>query len=159
MNSKRREGLQKKWYEAIMHSYFPNADAAFFSPIGFANPIGQNFQQATTAVVNGLADGANLDELKAPLDRIIRILAVQGLPAGMSIRFLTEFRRQLDTVGNFSPEEKAFWIERIDTLSEMAVEILLECRETLSLLRINELRNRILQLEAGFEPREKGRTT
>ena len=159
MNSKRREALQKKWYEAIMRSYFPDADAAFLSPIGFANPIGQNFQQATAAVVNGLADGTNLEELRTPLDRIVRILAVQGLPAGMSIRFLTEFRRQLDTAGDFSPEEKTLWIERIDTLAEMSIEIWLECRETLSLLRINELRKRIEQLEIGSTPKDRGGIT
>ena len=142
-----------------MRSYFPEADAAFLKQTGFANPVGQNFQQATTELVNGLSDEVDLAELKLPLDRIVRILTVQGLPAGMSIRFLSVLRRQLESEKDLPAEEKIRWVDRIDALTEMAVEIGQDCRETLSLLRISELRQRIRQLEAASTPNDRGGIT
>lgn len=149
MNSSRRAALVQTWYEATLRSYFPTADAAFLGHASFAHPVGQNFHQAMTAIIDGLADGLAREAFAAPLDRIIRILAVQELPAGMSVRFLALLRRQLLAEAALSPAEKSALADRIDDLTETAVEIWLECRETLYTLRINELRKRIQLLEAG----------
>ncbi len=159
MNSKQRGALLTAWYNAAMHSYFPEADEAFRRSTGFSNPVGQTFQQAMLTILSGLADKSDLSAFQAPLDRIIRVLAVQGLPSGVAIRFLYVLRNQLDCVSELSDAEKKEWSGRLDILAEMAVEIWCECRETLSQLRINELRSRIQFLEAGSTPKERGGTT
>ena len=154
MNSDRRAALVTAWYEDTMHSYFPLADTAFGDHNSFAHPVGQNFFQAMTAIVDGLADGTERESFAPPLDRIVRILAVQGLPAGMSVRFLHSLRRRLEDETGFSATEKSAISARLDDLAEMAAEIWLECRETLSTLRIGELRQRIQLLEAAAKPKD-----
>ena len=156
MNSKQQTDLQKSWYEAAMKSCFPEADDAFRHGAGFSNPVSQSFWDAMTVLLPKLTEEQNLEAFRAPLDRIVRVLAVQGLPPGSSIRFLFVLRNLLDAAPYIMPEEKQFLFKRIDDLAEISVEIWCECRETLSQLRINELRNRIRQLEAGSTPKERG---
>ncbi|MBV5337041.1 MAG: hypothetical protein J0653_03440, partial [Deltaproteobacteria bacterium] len=79
-----------------------------------------------------------------------------GLPAGVAIRFLFVLRNLLEKNAELAMHEKQQWLARLDEIAELAVEIWCECRETLSQLRINELRNRIQQLEAGSTPRQRG---
>ena len=156
MNTKQREALLKAWYEATLKSYFPQADEKFRRNTGFANPVGQAFQESMTTILCGLVSDADVAEFEAPLDRIVRVLSVQGLPAGVSVRFLFVLRNLLSHSSELSAEQKNNWLVRLDELAELAVEIWCECRETLSQLRINELRNRLSLLEAGSIPRERG---
>jgi len=148
--------LLKAWYDVTLQNYFPEADEAFRRNTGFANPIGQVFQESMTTILDGLAASTALPEFQDPMNRIMRVLAVQGLPAGVAVRFLFVLRNQLASNKGIAEEEKNSWLARLDELAEMAVETWCECRETLFQLRINELRNRIRQLEAGSAPRERG---
>ena len=156
MNSKQRGALLKAWYDTTMQSYFPATDEAFRRNTGFANPVGQAFQEAMATILDGLVAGSDMENFTAPLDRIVRVLAVQGLPAGVAIRFLAVLRNLLEKNSELAVSEKKQWLARLDELAELSVEIWCECRETLSQLRINELRNRIHQLEAGSKPRQRG---
>jgi hypothetical protein len=156
MNSKQRTALLKAWYDTTMQSYFPATDEAFRRNTGFANPVGQAFQESMATILEGLMVGTEAADFTAPLDRIVRVLAVQGLPAGVAIRFLAVLRSLLEKNTEFAASEKKRWLVQLDELAELSVEIWCECRETLSQLRINELRNRIQQLEAGSMPRERG---
>ena len=156
MNSKQRGALLKAWYDTTMKSYFPATDEAFRRNTGFANPVGQAFQESMATILDGLVAGSDAADFAAPLDRIVRVLAVQGLPAGVAIRFLSVLRNLLEKNTELAVSEKKQWLARLDELAELSVEIWCECRETLSQLRINELRNRIQQLEAGSTPRQRG---
>ena len=148
--------MLKAWYDTTMQSYFPDSDEEFRRNTGFANPVGQAFQEAMATILDGLAAGTNVADFTAPLDRIVRVLAVQGLPAGVAIRFLFVLRNLLEKNAELAVGEKKQWLARLDELAELSVEIWCECRETLSQLRINELRSRIQQLEAGSTPKERG---
>ena len=148
--------MLKAWYDTTMQSYFPDSGEAFRRNTGFANPVGQAFQEAMATILDGLAAGTNVADFTAPLDRIVRVLAVQGLPAGVAIRFLFVLRNLLEKNAELAVGEKKQWLARLDELAELSVEIWCECRETLSQLRINELRSRIQQLEAGSTPKERG---
>jgi hypothetical protein len=156
MNSKQRGALLKAWYDTTMQNYFPATDEAFRRNTGFANPVGQAFQESMATILDGLVAGSDVTDFTAPLDRIVRVLAVQGLPAGVAIRFLSILRNLLEKNTELAVGEKKQWLARLDELAELSVEIWCECRETLSQLRINELRNRIQQLEAGSTPRQRG---
>lgn len=155
MNTKQKGALLKAWYDITLQNYFPAADDAFRRNTGFANPVGQAFHASMTAILNGLDSGAEVSDFAASLDRIVRVLAVQGLPAGVAIRFLFVLRNLLDKNEELSASDKKIWLEKLDESAELAVEIWCECRETLSQLRINELRNRVQQLEAGSTPKER----
>ena len=123
---------------------------------GFANPIGQNFRQAMDEIITGLAADRDRDSFRGPLDRIVRILAVQEMPAGMAFRFLFLLRRLLEAERTLSANEKRRLSERLDELAELAAEIWAGCRETLATLRVEELRGRIRRLETGHTPKDRG---
>jgi hypothetical protein len=159
MNTKQQTACLKSWYEDTMRSYFPDADEAIRRGTGFSNPIGQTFQQAMSVILAELPTSQDKNSFRAPLDRIVRVLAVQGLPAGASVRFLFLLRNLLESSLEIPEEEKRLSIKRLDDLAEIAVEIWCECRETISQLRMNTLRNRIQQLEAGSTPEDRGGIT
>ncbi len=148
--------MLKAWYDTTLQSYFPASDEAFRHNTGFANPVGQAFQESMATILDGLMAGTRGEDFAAPLDRIVRVLAVQGLPAGVAIRFLFVLRNLLEKNAELAVSEKKQWLARLDKLAELSVEIWCECRETLSQLRISELRNRIQQLEAGSTSRQRG---
>lgn len=156
MNSKQRAALLKAWHDETLKNYFPDSDEAFRRNTGFANPVGQAFQESMTLILDGLADEAAVTDFTAPLDRVVRVLAVQGFSAGVAIRFLFGLRDLLDKNVDMGAAEKKSWQAKLDGLAELAVEIWCECRETLAQLRINELKNRIQQLEATSTPKEIG---
>ena len=159
MNSKARAALLKAWYDATLKSYFPDSDETFRRNTGFANPVGQAFQESMAKILDGLTDNVAAPEFAAPLDRVIRVLAVQGLPAGVAIRFLFVLRDLLEKNVDLPASDKKIWQRQLDALAEQSVEIWCECRETLAQLRINELRNRIQQLEACSVAKERGGTS
>jgi len=156
MNSKVRTALLKAWYDTTLQSYFPASDETFRHNTGFANPVGQVFQESMATILDGLVARSDVADFTAPLDRIVRVLAVQGLPAGVAIRFLSVLRNLLEKNAELAVDEKKQWLARLDEIAELSVEIWCECRETLSQLRISELRNRIQQLEAGSTSRQRG---
>lgn len=156
MNSKARAALLKAWYDETLRSYFPGSDEAFRRNTGFANPVGQAFQESMAKILDGLADKVTADEYTAPLDRVVRVLAVQGLPAGVAIRFLFVLRDLLDQNADLTQAEKKVWQKQLDALAEQSVEIWCECRETVAQLRINELRNRIHHLETCSMAKDRG---
>ena len=159
MNSKARTALLKAWYDETLKSYFPDSDEAFRRNTGFANPVGQAFQESMATILDGMEAGLSPADFSAPLDRVVRVLAVQGLPAGVAVRFLFVLRNLLEKNAEISAQEKKKWLVRLDEISELSVEIWCECRETLAQLRINELRNRIQQLEACSVAKERGGTS
>ena len=109
MNSKARTALLKAWYDETLKSYFPDSDEAFRRNTGFANPVGQAFQESMAVILDGIAEQAAASEFAAPLDRVVRVLAVQGLPAGVAIRFLFVLRDLLDKNADLSPSDKKKW--------------------------------------------------
>lgn len=148
--------MLKAWYDETLKSYFPDSDEAFRRNTGFANPVGQAFQESMATILDGMESGLSPADFSAPLDRVVRVLAVQGLPAGVAVRFLFVLRNLLEKNAEISAQEKKKWLVRLDEISELSVEIWCECRETLAQLRINELRNRIHQLEASSIAKERG---
>lgn len=109
MNSKARTALLKAWYDATLKSYFPDSDETFRRNTGFANPVGQAFQESMAKILDGLTDKAAAPEFAAPLDRVIRVLAVQGLPAGVAIRFLFVLRDLLEKNVDLPASDKKIW--------------------------------------------------
>ena len=100
-----------------MQSYFPATDEAFRRNTGFANPVGQAFQESMALILDGLVAGSETPDFAAPLDRIVRVLAVQGLPAGVSIRFLAGLRNLLEKNAELAVSEKKQWLSRLDELA------------------------------------------
>lgn len=158
MNSERRQSLFKTWYESAMRCYFPAAEASFYNQVGFKNPVAQIFHQAMQAIVDGVLADSDPLELRVHIEKMMRVVAVQGLPAGYSIRFITLLRRLLESEPDLPAAAKAPLIEKTDALAEIAVEIWCERRETLSQLQINELRKRLQRFESVPTPRNRGGT-
>lgn len=158
MNSKQQAAIQTAWLDAALSSFFPNSEKAFRNGSGFGNPVGQAFQQGMAAVLTGLSEQAQPETFRAPLDRMIRVLAIQGLPAGSAVRLLFLLKDVLRTVSDLSMEERHQHARKIDRLAEIAAEVWSDCREKLLQIQIEQLRRHIRLLEATSTANEKGGT-
>lgn len=159
MNSDQQAELLQNWYEATLRSYFPSSEAAFRSNAGFQNPVGQTLQESLGLILQGLIKNADSRALAAPLDRVIRMLVVQGVSAGAAVRFLFLLRNLAETQQGLEAADRMEWRTKIDSLAEMAVEIWCECRETLLQLQIQELRQRIRFMETDLSSRDRREET
>ena len=159
MNSEQQAELLREWYDATLRSYFPSSEAEFRSNAGFQNPVGQTLQESLGLILQGLIKNADSRALATPLDRVIRMLVVQGLSAGAAVRFLFLRRNLAVNQRGLDAADRPEWRSKIEMLAEMAVEIWCECRDTLSRLQIQELRQRIRLVESEFSSRVRGEET
>jgi hypothetical protein len=158
MNSKQQAAIHSAWLDAALSSFFPNSEEAFRNASGFGNPVGQAFHQGMDAILAGLEEQAELEAFRAPLDRMIRVLAIQGLPAGTAVRLLYLLKDVLRTVSDISMEERHQHARKLDRLAEIAAEVWSDCREKLLQIQIEQLRRHIRLLETVSTANEKGGT-
>jgi hypothetical protein len=106
--------------------------------------------------------GQTDDKLVPALDRLIRIRAVQELASSHALDFIVDLRQVFVGVADppLSVDELLELAQRIDRLALVAFDVYCRCREQISSIRINEIRNRSLnrieRLNEWRERRDRG---
>lgn len=137
----RRRNLVFPRFVELTWSTDPGGAAfAVREPDPFHNPVGATVAGALREIYDGLAEGIGAAGLAAPVDRMVRLRAVQGLAPSEAVRF-TLFIRQ--AVLDSFPAGEASGVEGADAeaLSELeaverqllflAVDRYVACREKL----------------------------
>jgi hypothetical protein len=140
----KKKEILKHWFQATVDSY--PADTARFlknQTDPFANPVGQTTYRSLEALVDALISGAGDQAMKAALDPVIRIRAVQSFTPSKATAFVFALkgivREQLtDTVGE---TDMAALDWRIDGMAMMAFDVFMACREKVYELKASESRN------------------
>ena len=158
MNSKQKAVICDAWMDAALTAFFPQTDQTFRRNSDFSNPVGQAFHSGMSEIIANLSENASLEKYYGPLDRIIRVLAVQGLPAGTAVRLLFLLKNNLHTVPGLEIKERHCLARTIDRLAELAADIWSDCREKLLQIQIEQLRRHIRLQEAVSSANEKGGT-
>jgi hypothetical protein len=145
--------ISDRWADTIINSY-PEEGAKFFGNAKnqFANPAGHTFRANTEKILTLLlAGGGESEELRALVDGIVRIRAVQGLGPSRTVAFVFALRDiiedEVTRAGQtMSADERALWTGRVDELALTAFDQYMKCREVLWEQKANHLHNRTHKL-------------
>jgi hypothetical protein len=151
--AERRDTLHQAWVERIVGEY-PHETARFLHSQGdrFANPVGFAVTRGTAEILDGLASGAAITELRPGLDRILRIRAVQEFTPGRAVAFVLVLRELVrDQLGDRTEDprvcdELRAFDGRVEELLLAAVDVYTACRDELHRIQVESIRNRSLKV-------------
>lgn len=141
--------IVEQWFHSLLASY--PADTARFldgESDPFRNPVGQTTKRALEMLFTGIIGARPVNELRSPLDEIIRIRAVQDFTAADAVGFLMQLKPLLrDRLrGSAHTNGNADLLReletRIDAAILLAFDIYVECREQVFAIKANATRRR-----------------
>lgn len=145
-----KEAIAELWLGRVLHTY-PSQTAAFLAgqKDEFRNPIGHTLREGLAILLEELLRGMEADRVRAALDTIVQIRAVENCPAGKALGFLFQLKPILrDRV----PEaELEMLYGRIDEMALLAFELYTKYRERIFEARANEAKRRVFVLERRLE--------
>ena len=142
----KKKQIQTIWLDRTLDSY---TSPGFFkkSLDAIANPIGATIRDGLSALLDLVLQDGNEDSYAEPLDRIIRIRAVQDFSPSQAVVPFLELKWVIRQVLNDSNKTKHLTNElaeldcKIDRLALAAFDKYVECREQLYKVRISELKS------------------
>jgi hypothetical protein len=147
---KKKSAIIKDWFEAVAATYAPDT-ADFFKrqKDPFSNPVGSIIYVGLNKLFDELLVQMNHKEVKSCLDPLIRIRAVQDFSPSKATSFILSLKKIILT--NLHKELRDHQLlneflqfeSKIDTLSLIAFDIYVECREKIYELKVNTERNKI----------------
>ncbi|KYH32406.1 RsbRD N-terminal domain-containing protein [Neomoorella mulderi] len=149
--TQRKSAILQKWYQRILDSY-PAEAARFFKEEQdrFANPVGTTIYQALEGLYEEILQGMEAGRVRACLDSIIRIRAVQDFSPSQAIAFIFQLKHVLKEELAGEIREKGLSLEaveaRLEDLALLAFDIYMQCREQLWELKVMEIKNRTARI-------------
>jgi len=146
----RKDTIVERWVDAVLSAY-PSDSAALFQKQRdpYANPLGHSVREGTTGIFRTLLNGMDPDELRAHLDKIVRIRAVQQFTPSQALSFVFSLRgiiREVIPETKADPRLRGALTEmdaKIDEVALAAFEIYATRREEVSQLRISEVKRQV----------------
>ncbi len=151
--AEKRVSVVRKWCNLVLETY-PEQSRKFLKKQKdrFANPVGRTIVEGIESIYDELLHEANSDKISLYLDNIIRVRAVQDFSPSRSINFVFGLKRIIREAlkeeilqGDISKELLAFE-SRIDGLALLCFDIYSQCRQRLSDIRVNEVKNQSARL-------------
>lgn len=132
-----RSGLLDAWMQITAQSYpAETARHLLQEQDPFRNPVGHTMREVLPALLDVVLGRIPEDDAAAPLERLIRIRAVQDLTPGQAIGFLFQLNPLLrEQVGKDEAMET-----RVNRLALTAFDLYVSCREQMHAIQIKELR-------------------
>jgi hypothetical protein len=142
----------KKWFEATLQTYAPDT-AKFYKgqKDQFANPVGNINAQGVAFLLDQLLNDFEADAVKAYLDPIIRIRAVQDFTPSQATAFILALKKILRDCLSGKLKDAAMVVEllafesKIDKLCLMAFDIYMACKEKIYQISANDMRSQALK--------------
>jgi len=147
--AQRSDAIAESWWRRIIESY-PAKSASFFGKQKdpFANPVGQTIVEASREIVAGICAGVDPRELRAPVERIVKIRAVQDFTPAEAVSFVFQLKPivRADEALSAGADEMLAFEASIDRLALVAFECYVACREQICELRVNEIKRTVSTL-------------
>ena len=146
---KHKSEIIKNWFDATIQTYAPDT-AQFYKDQKdqFGNPVGSITSQGIEFLLDQLLDTWDPEAIKAYLDPIIRIRAIQDFSPSQAIGFILLLKKVLrDNLANeLQKDANALQLlafeSKIDQLCLLAFDQYMDCKEKIYELSANETRNR-----------------
>ena len=150
-----RNELARQWCEAVFASYAEKTQGFLRGNSDpFTNPMGSMIHEAADILITALAnEDCSIEQVKQALDRFIKIRAVQQFTPSQSVGVLYLLKPILRSLILPKMEKGRLLKEyleleaRLDSLVLLAFDLYCKDRETLSEIRIKEIRNQYAQLK------------
>jgi hypothetical protein len=135
-----RDAIADEWFARTLESY-PEVTARFVATEKdpFRNPVGNTLRSAMAALVAELLGEMNAPQVRAALDSILQIRAVQDFTPGEAVAFVFLLRPILLA---HEPSRPAMLESRIDQLTLAAFDAYMHWRERIAEVRAQERRRR-----------------
>ncbi len=144
-----REAILEAWRQVIRDSY-PQETARFLlrEQDQFANPVGHFIRSGTESVLDQILGDMDGDVIRATLDPLVRIRAVQDFKPCDALRFIFDLKQVVrDRVSPDMGLEKGAWEllefeSRIDRLALLAFEMYVRCRDRIGEIQVESIKRR-----------------
>jgi hypothetical protein len=142
-----RAAILERWRERVFASY-PKEAVRFFrsEKDAFRNPVGQSLLRGTEVIFDGVALGRRTGSVMEALESMVRLRAVQELPASDAVGFVFALKRAVRDHLRELGAEAELWPalvvldESLDALASAAFDLYGQCRESVYRIRVGELR-------------------
>jgi len=141
-----REAIAEEWLGCALRTY-PGRAAGFLAEVKdpFRNPVGYTFKHALDILLEELLLGMDAERVRAALDSIVQIRAVDDVTPAQALEFLFQLKPILRRhAPDRDPDRLAV---RIDEIALQAFDLYMQYRERTYAARANEARRRIFVLE------------
>ena len=145
----RENAIVERWFQDALAVYAGGAPAFARERDPFANPVGHSLRSGTQAIFAALLEDGDGTDVRRSLDEILRIRAVQQLPAAEAVGFLFRLKELVRAELGPAAHERsvadalAALERRIDHTVLAAFELYVAYRERVCELRINEVKRSI----------------
>jgi len=151
--SEKKNELIASWFDRILDTY-PAETAKFLKnqKDRFANPVGQAIHVGIEDIFQELLRGGETGKMSGFLDNIIRVRAIQEFTASQAVGFIFFLKSVIRDGIRDTPltselyEELATLESQIDSLTLIAFDIFMQCREKLYDIKANEMKNMTYRL-------------
>jgi len=141
---KKKRAIVKDWLDMVVNTYAPDTAKFMKSNLDpFSNPVGGTLHSGLNGLFDQLVEGADREGVRAHLDPIVRIRAVQKFTPSQATAFVLALKPLVrshlsrDLGDAQTAKELRQFEDRIDSVSLFAFDIYMECREKLFDLKTN----------------------
>ena len=145
--AKRRASLEKRWLDAVLDTYPAEAARSMKRQQDrFANPAGHLMSDAIPILYDALLQGVVRESVEPPLEKILKLRAVQDFTPSQSVQFLFVIKRlarealSADVRGADAAAVWDAFDTRVDALMLVAFDVYMRCRERVFEVRYNQLK-------------------
>ncbi|MCF8062253.1 MAG: RsbRD N-terminal domain-containing protein [Deltaproteobacteria bacterium] len=149
----KRDAIKARWLQAVLESYPPDSRRFFKKQKDqFANPVGHAFSTELENLLQEIIEPSDPERLRASLDRIVRIRAVQEFAPSQGLSFLFLLKPIVREVVTDAGRDEDLQREmealstRIDGAVLAALDVYMTCREKLYILRADQMKNQVSAL-------------
>jgi hypothetical protein len=136
--------ILETWLRATAESYpAETARHLLDEPDPFRNPVGTAMRETLPVLLDAVLDRVPFDAASAPLERLVRIRAMQNFTPGQAVGFLFQLIPLLPESYRADPETE----DRIHRLTLVAFDLYVACREQANAIQLKELRRRTYVLD------------
>lgn len=146
--AEKKSKIIKKWRDAIIKSY-PEDGQGFLKreKSQFANPVGLTISTEIETLYDEIIKGKNTEKISSCLDSIIRIRAVQDFKPSQAVAFVLQLKQIIrEELGDGLADEMRILDKKIDEVTLLAFDVYSACRQKISDIRVNEVKNQVGKL-------------
>ena len=148
--SAKSPAILEKWLEILLGSYSPET-AQFLKKEKdpFSNPVAHQLSRGLKDLLAVLGEEKSVEEARAALDEIIRVLALQEIPPSQALAFVFYLKQVIrdelaEELQDLTLAPEMVDLEsRIDGLALLGFDGYMQRREKLCELKVNEVKARV----------------